>query len=136
MNFPQAISTCIQKYAVFSGRAKRSEYWYWALLTVPMVFILEQIDPFATHTLYGTFSIISTIFSLVIFLPTIAVTARRLHDTNKSGWWQLIAIIPILGIIVLIVFLAQKGSDEANIYDEQPPMDPESSATARFINSD
>ena len=98
MTFIESIQTCFQKYANFEGTARRSEYWWFALFLVVASMILGQIS-----------TTLSIVFSLATLLPSIAVATRRLHDTDRSGWWQLISLVPIVGIIVLIVFLAQES---------------------------
>jgi len=96
MNFQQSIKTCFTKYADFNGRASRSEYWWFALAIALGCAILSVIAPVAY-----------LIFAIGTLVPSIAAATRRLHDTNRSGWWQLIIVVPIIGFIVLIVFLAQ-----------------------------
>ena len=98
MNFQDAIRTCFSKYADFSGRAMRSEYWWFFLFIVVVSVILSMIS-----------SVLSGLFSLGVLVPSISAATRRLHDTNRSGWWQLICIVPLIGAIVLIVFVAQEG---------------------------
>ena len=102
MNFQDAIRTCFSKYADFSGRAMRSEYWWFFLFIVVVSVILSMIS-----------SVLSGLFSLGVLVPSISAATRRLHDTNRSGWWQLICIVPLIGAIVLIVFLAQEGKPSA-----------------------
>jgi uncharacterized membrane protein YhaH (DUF805 family) len=99
MNFVESIKTCFSKYAEFNGRASRPEYWWF--------FLFFTIGGIVTSILSETISII---FYLGVLLPTIAVTTRRLHDTNRSGWSQLIALIPLINLI-LLYFLSQKGKD-------------------------
>lgn len=96
MTFTDAIDSCFRKYATFKGRASRSEYWWWA------VFVL--VGTIATAVIHER---LSAGFTVVTFLPYLAVTTRRLHDTDRSGWWQLISIVPLLGIILLIIWLGQ-----------------------------
>ena len=98
MTFQDAIRTCLSKYADFSGRATRPEYWWFVLFVVLVSAALSLISP-----------ILSGIFSLATLLPSLAAATRRLHDTNRSGWWQLICFIPVIGLIVILVFLAQEG---------------------------
>lgn len=102
-----------KKYADFTGRASVKEYWMFILFYIIFFVILLVID-----SLIGT-AILSLIFSVVLILPSISITARRLHDTSRSGWWQLISLIPLLGAIVLIVFLVQ-GSHDQNKYGAAP----------------
>ena len=97
----------LNKYADFSGKASRKEYWMFVLLYLLIYVGLAIVESFV-----GTL-LLSLIFSLGLFIPSISIAGRRLHDTNRSGWWQLIALIPLIGIIVLIVFLAQEGKEQS-----------------------
>ena len=105
MTFQESIKTCFSKYADFNGRAVRSEYWWFALFIVLVSMGLGIIS-----------EIVSGLFSLAVLIPSIAAAARRLHDTNRSGWWQLIAFIPFIGWIIIITFLAQEGNSDTNQY--------------------
>jgi len=98
MTFGEAIKVCFNKYAVFDGCASRPEFWWWVLFTVVASMALQSVS----YNLSGAFSIAT-------FLPSIAVTARRLHDTDRSGWWQLLLFIPIIGWIILIIWCAEEG---------------------------
>ena len=111
----------LKKYAVFSGRARRKEYWFFVLFNVIISVVLTVIDA-ATGTYDETVGagILSGIYLLAIFIPSIAVAVRRLHDTDRSGWWILIGIIPLIGIIVLIVFMCLDGNPEENEYGANP----------------
>lgn len=115
MTFKESIITCIQyKYADFKGRASRSEYWYFFLFNFLVGFTASLIDSFV----FGNSPILYLIVILGLFIPGLAVGVRRLHDIGKSGWWILIALIPIVGIIVLIVFYSKRGEEGANEYGE------------------
>ena len=129
MGFSETIKNNFSKYATFSGRAPRSEFWWWALFTFIANLILGAID----MALFGTtvigpegfsaqtnFSPLAGIFSLVVLLPSLAVAVRRLHDTDRTGWWWFIILIPLVGIIVLIVFWATEGTRGPNRYGEDP----------------
>jgi uncharacterized membrane protein YhaH (DUF805 family) len=98
MTFLDAISTCFKKYATFDGSAQRSEYWWFFLFCILASAILA---------LFG--NTVRAIFSVVTILPSLAVGARRLHDTDRSGWWQLLMFIPFIGWLILIIFFAQEG---------------------------
>ena len=101
MNFQESVRTCFTKYADFSGKATRPEFWWYVLFIFLVSFILAFVSP-----------LLGGIFSLATLIPSIAVTTRRLHDTNRSGWWQLIGLVPIVGFIVLLVFLTQESKGE------------------------
>ncbi len=108
MTFGESIKTCFSKYADFSGRATRSEFWWWALFVT------------LTSAATGIVSdILSGVLSLAVLLPYLAVGARRLHDTDRSGWLQLIGLIPLIGWILLIVWFVQEGK-EPNRYGSTP----------------
>ena len=109
-------STVLKKYAVFSGRARRAEYWYFVLFNIIVSIILSIVS----SIIHDKAGIISTIYMLAVIIPSLAVGARRLHDTGKSGWWQLISLIPIIGGIWLIVLLATNGTPGSNEYGTNP----------------
>lgn len=90
--------SAFKQYADFSGRTRRKEYWMFVLFYLLILFGLTFLD-----YLLGI-GFLSTIYSLVLFVLSISIAARRLHDTNRTGWWQLISLIPIIGIIVLLIF--------------------------------
>ena len=107
----------LKKYAVFSGRARRKEYWMFFLFNIIIAFSLGFIEG-----LLGSPGVIGMIYSLAVLIPGIAVSVRRLHDTGRSGWWLLIALIPLIGSIVLLVFMVQEGKDEENDFGENPKL--------------
>ncbi len=106
MNFGQAISSCFAKYATFSGRASRSEFWW---------FFLFQILVSIGTSFLG--DLINGLAALALLLPALAVGARRLHDIGKSGWWQLIALT-VIGILLIIYWAAQPSAEGSNGYDQ------------------
>ena len=119
MGFADAVKTCLQKYVGFSGRARRSEYWWFALFGL-IVSIVAGILDGALGTMSDTnVGVIGGIASLALLLPGIAVAIRRLHDTSRSGWWILIGLIPIVGWIILIVFYVQDSHPD-NKYGPSP----------------
>ncbi len=111
----------LKKYVVFEGRSRRKEYWYFLLFNILASFALGFVDVFSG--LYDADTgagLLSSLYSLAIILPTIGVTVRRLHDTSRSGWWLLLYLIPLIGAIVLIVFLARSGDEQSNEYGPNP----------------
>jgi len=110
MNFVDSVKTCFFKYVVFEGRASRSEFWWWTLFCV-----LVSIS-FAVIGL----EMVGNVLSLATVLPTLAVGSRRLHDIGKSGWWQLIWLIPLVGWVVLIYWAAQPGESGDNAFGAPP----------------
>ena len=104
----------LKKYAVFDGRASRSEYWYFTLFSVIISIILAVIGAAAQV------GFLQGIYSLAVLLPSLGVTIRRLHDTNRSGWWWLIGIIPVIGWIWIIILLASGGDGGSNNYGPDP----------------
>ena len=113
MTFVEAIKDGFGKYVTFSGRSSRSAYWYWVLFGVIVAIVATIID-----LAIGS-RIVSLITSLALLLPGLAVGFRRLHDTGRSAWWILIALVPFVGAIVLIVFMVQP-SDGPNRFGERP----------------
>jgi uncharacterized membrane protein YhaH (DUF805 family) len=120
MSFQDAVRTCLQqKYATFSGRARRSEYWFFFLFNFIVSVVASVLDAIL-HTRNSSGSgLVQTIAALALLVPGIAVAVRRLHDTGRSGWWVLIGLIPIIGWIVLIVFLVQDSHSD-NQYGPNP----------------
>jgi uncharacterized membrane protein YhaH (DUF805 family) len=114
MSFQDAVRTCLTKYVVAEGRAGRAEYWYFFLFNIIVSIVASIIDG-----ILGTF-IFGIIVGLGLLLPGIMVGIRRLHDTNRSGWWILLGLIPLVGFIVLIVFFVQEGTAGPNQYGPAP----------------
>lgn len=121
MDFMTAVRTCFSKYVGFSGRGRRSEFWYFVLFTF-LVGIVTSILDAVLGTGYDdtTGGLVNTLGSLVLFLPSLAVGVRRLHDTGRSGWWILIGIIPIVGWILLIVWYCTDTKPGDNQYGPDP----------------
>jgi uncharacterized membrane protein YhaH (DUF805 family) len=112
--------TVLQKYAVFTGRARRKEYWMWVLFNLIISIILNIIDFAANLHIGANLGILSFIYGLAVLIPSIAVTVRRLHDTNRTGWWIFIVLIPFVGAIILIVFAALDSTPGDNRYGPNP----------------
>jgi len=111
----------LKKYAVFSGRARRKEYWFFALFNLLASIVLSVIDYItgSFDAALGT-GLLSGIYALAVLIPSLAVSVRRLHDTDHSGWWLLIALIPLIGAIVLLVFVLQDSKPGENQYGPNP----------------
>ncbi|NEC86295.1 DUF805 domain-containing protein [Streptomyces sp. SID12501] len=108
----------LKKYVVFSGRARRKEYWMFALISIVISIVLTIIDKFI-----GV-QILSTVYALAVFLPGLALNVRRLHDTGRSGWWLLIVFVPLVGAITLLVFACLEGDQGENKYGHNPKFAP------------
>lgn len=115
----------LQQYADFEGRARRKEFWMFTLINFLIVMALQTLlfmvagmNP--ESTLGVAISGILGLYGLGVFIPSLAVAVRRLHDTNRSGWWILISLVPIIGAIVLIVFYVQDSQPGTNQYGENP----------------
>jgi uncharacterized membrane protein YhaH (DUF805 family) len=104
MGFFAAIKSVLGQYAGFSGRARRSEYWYWVLFSI----------------LWCWIPIVNLLLGLIFFIPSLAVCVRRLHDTGRTGWWILLGLIPIIGAIVLLVFYCTDSQPGENQYGPNP----------------
>ena len=111
----------LKKYAVFSGRARRKEYWFFVLFNIIIALALTFID-FSTglYDVESEIGLLSSLYSLAVLVPSIAVTIRRLHDTGRTGWWFLIAFVPIIGAIVLLVFMVFDSTPGDNQYGPNP----------------
>jgi uncharacterized membrane protein YhaH (DUF805 family) len=101
----------LERYAVFGGRARRAEYWWYILAQFIIVAVLAVL-----MGLSSVFSVLYVVFVIATFIPSIAVAIRRLHDTSRSGWWFLISLVPIVGGIILIVLLALDSTPGPNEY--------------------
>jgi len=114
MDFVTAVKTCFSKFATFEGRAARSEYWFFALFLALASAVLTVVD------IALGIEVLSLIFSLITLIPSIAVSVRRLHDTNRSGWWYLLIFIPLIGLIVLLIWFCTRGTAGPNRFGEDP----------------
>ena len=118
MDFGQAIATGFRKYVTFAGRASRSEYWFWVLFSLIGGIVTGTLD-YAIFSENDFATPLNSIFNLILFLPSLAVGIRRLHDIGRTGWWVLI-VFTIVGIIVLIVWACQKSDPGPNAYGPEP----------------
>ena len=108
----------IKKYAVFNGRAARPEFWWFVLINLIIAAVINLV--FSAIGGRNTGQVVSDLYSLAVLLPSLGVGIRRLHDTNRTGWWYLLVFIPVIGWIVLIVFLAMAGDPGSNNYGPNP----------------
>ena len=118
MGFPMAmqdsVTTCISKYIDVQGRASRPEYWWWVLFIIVASVVLMLVDRLLFGSSATDYGVLRCLFGLATLLPSITVAARRLHDVDKSGWWLLLALIPLIGGLVVLYFLVQPGTQGPN----------------------
>ena len=114
MSFADAVRSAFSKYVTFSGRARRSEFWWFALFAGIVYIVAGIIDAAIGNQVLGY------LVGLALLLPSLAVTVRRLHDTGRSGWWILIGLVPLIGAIVLLVFEVQDSQPGTNSYGPSP----------------
>lgn len=120
MNFRIAIIKCFMLYTIFSGRAKRAEFWWFFLFCMIVGLMGSVIDAaLGLDAAIGGNGVFTTLIQLATFLPSIAVGSRRLHDTNRSGWWQLLWIVVFIGWIPLIIWLASTSKNENNRFGDE-----------------
>jgi uncharacterized membrane protein YhaH (DUF805 family) len=118
MNFADAVKSVLtQNYANFQGRAGRSEFWWFVLFNLIASMVAGVID----NAIIG-FPLLQLVYMLAVLIPGIAVSVRRLHDKDKSGWWVLIALVPIVGAILLIYWYATPGTEGENQYGSAVPV--------------
>jgi|APEBP8051073178_1049388.scaffolds.fasta_scaffold00085_23 uncharacterized membrane protein YhaH (DUF805 family) len=120
MGFGEAIQSALSKYVTFSGRARRAEYWWFALFVFLMGGILSGVDEALFDTFPEQAGPLAGIFSLAMFLPQISVTVRRLHDTGRSGWWFWILLIPLIGWLLMLYWMIKSGDSGTNAFGPDP----------------
>lgn len=120
MTFAQAVRSVLSNYATFSGRARRSEYWWFYLFTILVSIATSVVDAVLNTAFNNEIGVVGVIASLALLLPSLAVTARRLHDTGRTGWWMLLPTIPLLATMVVglaaffdVVFTSEAGGSPA-----------------------
>ena len=125
MRLREAVNSCLRKYGDFEGRAPRSEYWYWALF-IALVMLAGFVAMAILDALLGervgtaVIAVLAIFAGLGLIIPSLAVTVRRLHDTNSSGWWYLLSFLPYVGGLVLFVWCCIKGTDGQNRFGSDP----------------
>lgn len=113
--------TALKQYATFEGRARRKEYWYFALGNFAVILVLGLVDmSIGTYDPQSELGLLSSLYILAVFLPSLGVTVRRLHDIGRSGWWVLVNALPVIGWIVQIVFACTDSQPGANKYGPNP----------------
>ena len=122
MSFKESIVNVFQNYANFSGRARRSEYWYFTLFIFLVSAVLSGLNAavFGTDAQMTIFTVVQSLFSLATLIPSIAVTVRRLHDIGKSGWFYFLILIPVVGSIILLVWECKDSEPGTNVYGPNP----------------
>lgn len=105
-----------QNYVNFSGRTRRRDYWYVVLVNFVIALVLQLLAQYVA----GFFSILAGLYSLAVFIPGIAISFRRLHDTGKSAWWILLCLVPVIGSIVVLIFFCMDSQPGANQYGPNP----------------
>ena len=121
MKFEEAVRRVLNNYANFSGRARRSEYWYFILFNMIVEGVFNLLSTKLDGNFLGTMiGIIAGVYGLAILVPSLAVAWRRLHDTGRSGWLYLLLLIPLVGSIILLVFLCQDSQPGSNQYGPNP----------------
>ena len=120
MSFSEAIRHCLSNYASFSGRAPRSEYWWFTLFYVLVLVGTTLIFSLLFGPESAITNIVYLIAALALLLPSLGVTVRRLHDTDRRGWWVLISLVPFVGALIMLYFLVSKGTDGPNRFGDDP----------------
>jgi len=125
MGFMDAVKKCLSNYVTFSGRASRSEFWWFALFVFVGNFVFGILDSLLFGGMGGgnQVSLLGALFSLGMLLPSIAAGVRRLHDRDMAGWWYLLVLVPLIGALVLLFIFVQKGSDGDNRFGADPLAD-------------
>jgi uncharacterized membrane protein YhaH (DUF805 family) len=123
---PEAVRAVLSNYATFSGRAERSEFWWWTLAVIVATLLAQLVDaailgPFVVFGADPGSGPVSAVLGLGLLLPNLAVAVRRLHDTGRSGWWILLVLIPLVGLLVLVWFYIQPGTAGDNRFGPPPP---------------
>ena len=110
----------LKNYVGFRGRARRKEYWMFYLVSIVLTLVLSLLDKMLGFQAAGDEGILTAIYGLLIFLPSWAVQFRRLHDTNRSAWWLLLLLIPVIGWLIILIFNCQNGTPGENRFGEDP----------------
>ena len=120
MNFTEAVKSGFSNYVTVSGRAQRSAFWYWVLFTLVGSLLLGFVDAIVVGPVMGGVGPLEGLFGLATLLPGICVGVRRLHDQDRTGWWLLLMLVPVIGFIVLLVFFILPGTTGENRFGPDP----------------
>jgi len=120
MGFADAVKAFFSNYVKFDGRSRRSEYWWPQLFIFLVSLVIGVLTGILGETIGGLFAIIALVFQLAVLIPTISVSVRRLHDHDKSGWWLLIALVPIVGALYLLFLFVTRGTSGPNRFGADP----------------
>lgn len=120
MDFQSAIRSGFQNYVTFSGRAARSEFWYFALFLVIANVLISFVDGIIFGASHTGFQPLSGLWGLATICPSISISVRRLHDLDRSGWWWWLWLVPLVGWIILLIWYVTKGTDGQNQYGHDP----------------
>ena len=124
MTFIESIKTCFKKYITIKGRAPRSEYWWFQAMFVPLflfVVIMSEAENLESSSeLIIWFYLLCFVIVIISLIPVITVTIRRFHDTNKSGWYFLLEFIPLIGWLIVLAMLIEKGTEGKNRFGDYP----------------
>lgn len=125
---PQAVNSVLARYAVFHGRSGRAEFWWWVLAYLILITITRVIDAILLGPVLGLIPFapdpgqpLSVLCTLALLVPNLAVAVRRLHDVGRSGWWLLLLLIPLVGVLVLIFWAIQPGQPGPNEFGSPGP---------------
>ncbi|MCH8485358.1 MAG: DUF805 domain-containing protein [Candidatus Cyclonatronum sp.] len=113
----------LKRFSDFQGRSRRKEYWFFQLFNLMIIFAISFMETLSGVDIEEGLGPFAILFSLIMFIPGLAVSVRRLHDTNRSGFWLLMAFIPLIGFIVLLYFMFSEGDEGSNSYGPDPKQD-------------
>ena len=119
----------LKNYLGFSGRARRKEFWMFILVNLVLTVVLSILDKMLGLRIAGDEGLLTTVYGVLIFLPYWAVQFRRLHDTDRSAWWLLLLLIPLVGWLIILAFNCQNGTPGENVYGADPKR-----LDARFVS--
>jgi uncharacterized membrane protein YhaH (DUF805 family) len=123
LTFPDAVRTCLTKYAVFNGRATRSEYWFFVLFAFLVVVAASIFDGILNMVVFEPAmggNMLASLAMLALLLPQLAAAVRRLHDLGHSGWWYLIGLVPVVGGAALLIWFCLRGTEGENRFGPDP----------------